>query len=108
MEWFEAEDMFNTLFRMKKPFVESVAKDYFRQMVSGLQFLHSLNIVHRDIKCENLLVGHNSDPNKRVLIKYIDFGLAKVVTDGMVDEKAYCLSHLGSNRKINSKMKSIE
>lgn len=40
-------------------------------MVQAVNHLHSLNIIHRDIKLENFLVGENLET-----IKIIDFGLA--------------------------------
>lgn len=41
-----------------------------KQLLQGLQLLHSMNIVHMDIKPENILI------NNSYKIKYIDFGLA--------------------------------
>ncbi|KAJ3066939.1 bifunctional endoribonuclease/protein kinase ire1, partial [Rhizoclosmatium hyalinum] len=52
------------------------------QIISGIQYLHSLKLVHRDIKPQNILIGEsrgklNSHP--RILIT--DFGLCKRLAD---------------------------
>jgi [calcium/calmodulin-dependent protein kinase] kinase len=50
---------------------EEVAADYFRQAVSGLEYLHYHNIVHGDIKPENMLVSSNGE------LKISDFGCSR-------------------------------
>ena len=91
MSWIEGDDMHKIQKRNGFPFPEKVAKYYFRQMVAGLVFLHSLGIVHRDIKPHNLLIARNAQ--NRDVIKYIDFGFAKAVP--IIDDKAICSSHKG-------------
>lgn len=40
---------------------ESEARFIFRQMSSGIAFCHSLDIIHRDLKCENIMLSKDMD-----------------------------------------------
>jgi serine/threonine protein kinase len=46
------------------------------QILLGLQYMHKLNITHRDIKCDNILL---SDNGPSPLLKISDFGLSKTL-----------------------------
>lgn len=46
------------------------AQKYFRQLISGVEYLHSHGVAHRDLKPENLLLDNNDN------LKISDFGLA--------------------------------
>ena len=45
-------------------------KEYIYQIISGLEYLYKSNILHRDIKPQNILINNN-------IIKICDFGFAK-------------------------------
>ncbi|KAI6680431.1 hypothetical protein NL676_034312 [Syzygium grande] len=49
---------------------EDVARAYFQQLISAVDFCHSRGVYHRDLKPENLLVDENGN------LKVTDFGLS--------------------------------
>eukprot|EP01132_Coremiostelium_polycephalum_P005186 gene5186-6454_t len=60
---------------------EEEAKYIFKQLLSGVSYLHSLGIAHRDLKPENILFV--DDPEGDPLrIKISDFGLARFINEG--------------------------
>lgn len=48
------------------------AQRYFKQLMSGVEYLHMRGIAHRDLKPENLLLDDNDN------IKISDFGMATI------------------------------
>ncbi|KAL3680120.1 hypothetical protein R1sor_023076 [Riccia sorocarpa] len=56
-------------------FTEPVIRMYTRQLLLGLEYLHSNNILHRDIKGANILVDNKG------CIKLADFGASKKVVE---------------------------
>ena len=84
MELMEGGTLFHRLYRDKK-FAESVAAQYFRELVLAIEYLHSFSppIVHRDLKPENIML----DKDRRV--KLIDFGSANYIEPDAV-RKTYC------------------
>ena len=64
----------------KKRLSERTSRTFFRDLVTAVAACHRRNIVHRDIKCENLLL----DANYRVMLS--DFGFARIAEpDGHLD-----------------------
>jgi len=57
---------------------ESILKFFIRQIALGLEYLHSKNIIHMDLKPENLIAINKDD--KFTEIKIVDFGLAEDIS----------------------------
>ncbi|XP_074084477.1 serine/threonine-protein kinase PLK4-like isoform X1 [Macrotis lagotis] len=66
-----------------KPFSESEARQFMHQIITGMLYLHSHGILHRDLTLSNLLLTRNMN------IKIADFGLATQLK--MPNEKHYTL-----------------
>ncbi|KAH8835758.1 kinase-like domain-containing protein [Flagelloscypha sp. PMI_526] len=58
-------------------FDEPVTKHFTSQILDGLHYLHSKNILHRDLKADNILVEHGG------VCKISDFGISKRMTDDL-------------------------
>jgi PAS domain S-box-containing protein len=66
---------------------EGKTKRVFAQLASAISYLHSLNIVHRDLKHKNILFDSNGN------VKLIDFGLSNWICQGNMSfcgTPAYC------------------
>src|SRR6184192_407726 len=50
------------------------------QALTGLDHLHSMGLIHRDISPENIMLSQ--DHHGKLLVKVIDFGIAKSLADG--------------------------
>lgn len=50
---------------------DSHVSNYTRQILLGLKYLHEKDVIHRDVKCANILVASDGT------VKLADFGLAK-------------------------------
>ncbi|XP_020573156.1 serine/threonine-protein kinase ATG1c-like isoform X2 [Phalaenopsis equestris] len=53
---------------------EATAKHFMQQLASGLQVLHDNNLIHRDLKPQNLLLSTTDDNS---VLKIADFGFAR-------------------------------
>ncbi|XP_058108208.1 probable serine/threonine protein kinase IREH1 isoform X2 [Magnolia sinica] len=71
MEYLNGGDLYSLL-RNLGCLEEDVARIYIAEVVLALEYLHSLRVVHRDLKPDNLLIAHDGH------IKLTDFGLSKV------------------------------
>lgn len=57
------------------PLTDSEAKRLFRQLVEAVAYCHSRGVIHRDLKCENILLSKEKN------IKVADFGFARNLSD---------------------------
>ena len=80
-----------------KPFTEEIVQYIMRQVVSAINYIHSLRIIHRDLKLDNILVKFENESDKTQLnllkaeIKIIDFGFA-----AYKDQKGLLQTAIGS------------
>jgi len=75
LEYAAGGELFDILYYTEK--LEPIlARTYFRQLVSGISFMHDNGIIHRDIKPQNLLLDHKYN------LKITDFGLSKIDPTG--------------------------
>tara|TARA_Y100000389_G_scaffold190538_1_gene215487 strand:- start:823 stop:1575 length:753 start_codon:yes stop_codon:yes gene_type:complete len=70
LEYLNGYDLYDCLYLKKIDITYDDKINIFKQCVLATKYLHSKNIIHCDIKCENIMIL----PNKTV--KLIDFGLA--------------------------------
>jgi serine/threonine protein kinase len=66
---------------------ETIVKGLMKQFLSGLHHLHKFNVIHRDLKPQNLLISKNG------VLKIADFGFARFtaspgreMTTGVISE----------------------
>ncbi|KAJ3186969.1 Serine/threonine-protein kinase ulk3 [Gaertneriomyces sp. JEL0708] len=60
-----------------RPAEEKVARWFLRQLVAGIRFLSRNNLVHRDLKTDNLLLCPNPHSTGLPVLKIGDFGIAE-------------------------------
>nr|XP_684726.6 death-associated protein kinase 2 [Danio rerio] len=65
----------------KESLCEEEATEFIKQILNGVQYLHSKKIAHFDLKPENIMLLDNNVQLPR--IKLIDFGLAHRIKDGV-------------------------
>ena len=69
LEYCAGGELFSSLIHHGKA-SEPLARQYFREILQGVQYLHSQSIIHRDLKPENILLDSQGH------VKICDFGFA--------------------------------
>ncbi|KAG8348187.1 Protein tyrosine kinase Protein kinase domain [Trypanosoma vivax] len=78
LEYMDAGSMADVLKRRSDGFSEEMLAYVARELLRGLEHLHSLKMIHRDIKPVNVLANSSGE------VKIADFGVAKKLSDGDV------------------------
>lgn len=60
----------------KDPLPIERARNYFRDLISAVEYCHSVQILHRDIKPENILIDDDDS------LKLADFGVSQLIENG--------------------------
>jgi len=71
--------------RPLRRFGEEKARSLVAQICNALEYLHSLNVVHRDLKLENLLLDKSGE-----VVKLVDFGFAVKLQSKDQRLKVFC------------------
>ncbi|TNE49264.1 MAG: serine/threonine protein kinase [Deltaproteobacteria bacterium] len=78
MEWVEGESFHDMLQRTQQPVKGNDLLHLMMPVLEGMEYAHTNNMVHRDLKLENLLIHWDKG---FPVPKIADFGLAKILDD---------------------------
>ncbi|KAK6186049.1 hypothetical protein SNE40_008160 [Patella caerulea] len=89
MEIAENGDLLEAI-RAQKQIPENQAGLWFKGLHDGILYMHGRGIVHRDLKCENLLIDTNNT------LRITDFGFSRRNLRGKLGEIIYSETYCGS------------
>ncbi|KAJ7359253.1 Pkinase-domain-containing protein [Mycena albidolilacea] len=96
LEYVEGGELFDFLVNRGRLPAEE-AREYFKQIVYGLNYAHTFSIIHRDLKPENILIASLSPP----LIKIADWGMAAFAPPSLQLETSCGSPHYASPEIVN-------
>ncbi|KAG7539069.1 Protein kinase-like domain superfamily [Arabidopsis suecica] len=103
MEYASGGELFERICNAGR-FSEAEARYFFQQLICGVDYCHSLQICHRDLKLENTLLDGSPAP----LLKICDFGYSKSsllhsIPKSTVGTPAYIAPEVLSRREYDGK-----
>ena len=103
MEYINGGNLFSFVKKRRK-LSEKTAKFLFRQIIQGIKYIHEQNIVHRDIKLENLLIDLNNN------VKICDFGIGRKIENKnqLLHDQCGTLMYMAPEILLSSKEKGYE
>ena len=103
MEYINGGNLFSFVKKRRK-LSEKTAKFLFRQIILGIKYIHEQNIVHRDIKLENLLIDLNNN------VKICDFGIGRKITskNQLLFDQCGTLMYMAPEILLSNKEKGYE
>ena len=98
-EYIPFGDLGDFIQRHTRSMTSSLIKSISEQLVSSIKFLHSVGIVHRDLKLNNIMCSR--DDNGKIIIKLIDFGFSTVMTKNQLSNEIVGTLHYMPPEIIN-------
>ncbi|KAI0985459.1 hypothetical protein GJ496_008530 [Pomphorhynchus laevis] len=89
MEWADSGDLLDFI-KQRGHLNEIVSRKLFRQILSAVKYCHKMDIAHRDLKCENMLL------DKHLNIKIADFGFTRYCYDEKLKKRVLSKTFCGS------------
>lgn len=84
MQEAEKGDLLDYINANHRKIPENDAKGFFKEILEAVEHCHTKNIVHRDLKCENILF------DKDMVVKLSDFGFARTINPEANQLKTHC------------------
>eukprot|EP00405_Crypthecodinium_cohnii_P033285 CAMPEP_0206526078 /NCGR_PEP_ID=MMETSP0325_2-20121206/488_1 /ASSEMBLY_ACC=CAM_ASM_000347 /TAXON_ID=2866 /ORGANISM="Crypthecodinium cohnii, Strain Seligo" /LENGTH=546 /DNA_ID=CAMNT_0054021127 /DNA_START=1 /DNA_END=1641 /DNA_ORIENTATION=+ len=82
LEYCRGGDLFDAIVRESKRtrrgFPEPAAARATQHVLSALAYIHGHRVIHRDVKCENVLLASEDKPPEQNMFKLCDFGFSAI------------------------------
>ena len=98
MEYGGEKELFSIIGAKNYNLIKKTAINYIRQIAQSVECMHSKNIIHRDIKCENIMIKKNNDIESLYLI---DFGTANIHPNyqvGYIPHTPHCMPYVSKEK----------